>query len=143
VIENFTGASALDKLQRIGPAGARTWARQATQPIVVTALHRYEFANAIRFAAFRKVISRSAALTSLAAFDADLKHGILQLAPCDLTAVVNEAERLSELHTLTGGHRPFDILHIASARVLKAKTILTFDHNRRKLANAVRLSVVP
>ncbi|MGH7945766.1 MAG: type II toxin-antitoxin system VapC family toxin [Opitutaceae bacterium] len=122
---------------------AQTWARQAKQPIAVTTLNRYEFANAIRFAAFRKAISRSDALTSLAAFDADLQHGILQLTPCDLTAVVNEAERLSELRTLTGGHRSFDILHIATACVLKATTILTFDLNQRKLANAVRLSVGP
>ncbi len=124
-------------------AAAQSWARQAKKPIFVTALNRYEFANAIRFAAFRKVISQSDAKSSLAAFEADLKHGILQLTPCDLAAVVAEADRLSELHTMTGGHRSFDILHVASARVLKAKTILTFDHNQRKLATAVRLAVGP
>jgi predicted nucleic acid-binding protein len=124
-------------------AGAQAWARQAKQPIAVTALIRYEFANAIRFAAFRKAISRSDARNSLAAFEADLKHGILQLTPCELAAMVSEAERLSELHTLTGGHRSFDILHIATARVLKATTFLTFDIKQRKLASAVRLSVGP
>ena len=41
----------------------------------------------------------------------DGNHGILQLTLCDLKAVVNEAERLSALHTLTGSHRSFDILH--------------------------------
>ena len=124
-------------------AAAQSWARQTTQPIAVTALNRYEFANAIRFAAFRKVISPRDALGSLAAFEADLKQGILQLTPCDLADVVREADRLSELHTLTGGHRSFDILHVATARLLKATTILTFDLNQRKLANAVRLSVGP
>ncbi|HEY9153929.1 MAG TPA: hypothetical protein VIM69_02290, partial [Opitutaceae bacterium] len=88
--------------------GAQTWARQAKQPIAVTGLNRYAFANAIRFAAFRKAISPSDARNSLAAFEADLKHGNLQLIPCDLAAIVNEAERLSDLHTLTGGHRSFD-----------------------------------
>jgi predicted nucleic acid-binding protein len=122
---------------------AQSWARQTKQPITVTSLNRYEFANAIRFAAFRKVISRSDALTSLAAFNADLKQGILQLTPCDLAAVVSEAKRLSELHTLAGGHRSFDILHVATARVLKATTILTFDLNQRKLASAVRLAAGP
>ena len=122
---------------------AQNWARQAKQPIAVTALSRYEFGNAIRFAAFRKAISQSDAHNSLTAFDADVKHGILQLTPCDLTAVAKEAERLSELHTLTGGHRSFDILHIATARILKATTFLTFDLNQRKLAGAVRLAVGP
>ena len=124
-------------------AAAQSWARQAREPIAVTALNRYELANAIRFAAFRKAISPSDAVNSLAAFDADLKQGLLQLTPCDLAAVVKEADRLSELHTLTGGHRSFDIFHIAAARVLKAGTILTFDLNQRKLASAVRLTVGP
>lgn len=124
-------------------AAAQNWARQAKQPIAVTALNRYEFANAVRFAAFRKVISQNDAVTSLAAFNADLKQGILQLTPCDMAAVVSEADRLSELHTLTGGHRSFDVLHVATARVLKATMMLTFDLNQRKLASAVRLAVGP
>lgn len=124
-------------------AAAQSWARGTKQPIAVTALNRYEFANAIRFATFRKVISRSDGLASLAAFEADLKHGILQLTRCDLAAVVAEADHLSALHTVAGGHRSFDILHVASARVLKATALLTFDANQRKLAGAVRLAVGP
>ena len=122
---------------------AQAWARQSKQPIAITALNRYEFANAIRFLAFRNVISHRDARNSLEAFDADVKHGILQMTPCELTAVVNEAERLSERHTLDAGHRSFDILHIATARILKATTFLTFDLNQRKLASAVRLPVGP
>lgn len=39
--------------------------------------------------------------------------------------------------------RSFDILHVATARVLKATAMLTFDINQRKLASAVRLAVGP
>lgn len=124
-------------------AAAQSWAQQTSQPIAVTVLNRYEFANAIRFAAFRKVISKSDARASLAAFDADLKHGILHPIPCDPAAVVAEAAQLSELHTIAEGHRSFDILHVAAARVLKAATLLTFDANQRKLAATVRLAVGP
>jgi predicted nucleic acid-binding protein len=124
-------------------AAAQSWARQTKQPITVTALNRYEFANAIRFAAFRNAISRGDAVTSLAAFEADLKHGVLQLAPCDWLAVVREADRLSESHTMNGGHRSFDILHVATARILKATAFLTFDINQRKLAITARLAVGP
>jgi len=124
-------------------AGARAWAIHAKQPIAVTALNRYEFGNAVRFAAFRKVISQQDAFNSLTAFDADLKDGILQLAALDLADVVKEAARLSELYTLTGGHRSFDILHVAAARVLKANRFLSFDLNQRKLAGTLKLTVGP
>ena len=122
---------------------ARNWVQQARVPITVTALGRYELGNALRFAAFRKVISPADARASLAAIEADLKSGHLHPASCDLPAIVNEASRLSELHTVTGGHRSFDILHVATARLLKATTFLSFDTNQRRLATALRLNVGP
>lgn len=122
---------------------AQSWVKQAKQPISVTVLNRYEFGNACRFAAFRKAISRTDARDRVAALDTDLKQGVLRLVSCDLVAIANEAERLSDLHTLSGGHRSFDVLHVATARVLKAATFLTFDVNQQKLARAVRLAVAP
>ena len=122
---------------------AQTWATQTNRPIAMTNLNRYEFGNAIRLAAFRKVISNGDAQNTLTAFEKDLKSGILQWVPCDLEAVLSEAARLSQLYTLASGHRSFDILHIATARVLKARMILSFDLNQRKLASALRLSVGP
>jgi predicted nucleic acid-binding protein len=109
----------------------------------VTALNRYEFRNAVRFAAFRKVISRADASSSLTAFEADLNAGYLQFTACDLVSVINEADRLSGLHTMKRGHRSFDILHVATARLLKARNFLTFDVNQRKLAAAAQLTVRP
>lgn len=122
---------------------ARAWAAQARQPILVTALNRYEFGNAVRFAAFRKMVLPSDALASLAAFDADLKSGLLQPASADLSEIVREAARLSEAHTLSGGHRSFDILHVAAARVFRAKLLLSFDLNQRRLAGVLKLPVGP
>jgi hypothetical protein len=106
-------------------------------------LSRYEFENAIRFAVFRKAISKADARSSLNGFEKDLKAGFLQLAVCDLTAVISEASRLSDLHTLSGGHRSFDILHVATSKLIKATTFLSFDANQRKLATAVKLNVGP
>ena len=124
-------------------AAAQAWTRQARIPISVTVLNRYEFGNAVRFAAFRKAISQADALASLTAFETDLRSGYLQLVPLDFATVIAEAARLSELHTLSGGHRSFDILHVATARLLKATTFLSFDANQRKLATTVRLAVGP
>jgi predicted nucleic acid-binding protein len=49
--------------------------------------------------------------------------------------------RLSAAHTLSGGHRGFDILHAAAAIVMDAKQFLTFDRNQKRLAEAEGLSV--
>ena len=49
----------------------------------------------------------------------------------------------SSIYTLTGGHRAFDILHIAAALQLGAKEFLTFDQNQRKLAAKAGLKIGP
>jgi predicted nucleic acid-binding protein len=122
---------------------ARAWVSRCQLPISVSVLNRYEFQNAIRFAAFRKVISRAEAVAALDAFESDLKSGHLQSTSVDLGAVFAEASNLSANYTLEGGHRSFDILHVAVARVLKASTFLSFDENQRKLGSSVRLNVGP
>lgn len=124
-------------------AAAHAWARQAQTPIALSTVARYELSNALRFAAFRGAITRADALASLAAIDADVKSGHLLPVACDFSGVFSEAGRLSEQHTLTGGHRSFDILHIAVARHLKATLFLTFDLNQRRLAQTARLAVGP
>ena len=122
---------------------AQTWVRQAQQTISVTLLNRYEFRNAVRFAAFRKLISRADAQASITAFDSDLNSGYLQLVAYDLPAIFTEADRLSNLHTVRQGPRSFDLLHVAGARLLNATTFLTFDLNQKKLAVAAGLTVWP
>jgi len=124
------------------PAAA-AWIGGQKTPLAISALSRYELGNALRFAVFRKVISLADATASLAAFESDIKTGHLTIVPCDLGRVVSEAERLSSLHTLAGGHRAFDILHVATARVVKAKQLFSFDANQRKLALATGLGVGP
>jgi predicted nucleic acid-binding protein len=124
-------------------ATAREWVVQNQSVLSVTALGHYELQNALRFAAFRKSISQSDALASLAAVEADLRDGHLELVSCDFTTVVAAAARFSERHSLRGGHRSFDILHVATAKHLKATTFLSFDANQRRLAAAVGLAVAP
>jgi len=64
------------------------------------------------------------------------------VATSNLADVLDEAKRISSLRTLKGGHRAFDILHVASARMMNATQFLTFDGNQRQLAEAEGL-VVP
>lgn len=65
-----------------------------------------------------------------------LDEGVLKLVDQELTAVLGIAERLSKTRTHTGGHRSFDILHIAAALQLEADAFLSFDGNQNALAAA-------
>lgn len=110
-------------------------------PLTLTVLGEYELGNALRFAEFRKVIAPGEAATFCAQFEADRASGRLQLQICNLAAVIQEAKRISAMHTLKGGHRGLDILHVATALLLGVTEFLTFDANQKKLAEGEGLKV--
>jgi len=122
---------------------AQAWVQQFGLPISVTVFNRYELGNALRFGGFRKAISQADVLGSLAAVETDMKNGHLRMVACDLAAIFAEAALLSELYTLNGGHRSFDILHVAAAKFLEATLFLSFDINQRKLATSTRMKIGP
>lgn len=113
------------------------------RPIIFSPFNLFELENAFRFAEFRRKLAPGKAAIYLAAFWADRMAGRMLPGRCDLAAVVEEARRLSEAHTLTGGHRGFDVLHVAASRVLRAGEFLSFDGNQRALAEAEGLTVGP
>jgi predicted nucleic acid-binding protein len=134
--------------QSNSPAAA---AQAATmkEPLHVTALLAYEFRQALRFQVWRhsanpiEGVALADAQVALNRFGADLAGGLGVLVPCNLQDVFRSAEELSTRHTMTGGHRSFDVLHVATALRLGAKEFLTFDANQRKLAAAEKLNVKP
>jgi len=105
-------------------------------------LTHFEFGNALRFSEFRQAIPTGHAARYWAGFEAAIGQGRLIVTTSNFADVVDEAKRLSSTRTLSGGHRGFDILHVASARMMKATHFLTFDGNQKKLAEAEGL-VVP
>jgi len=117
------------------------WLKSQRQPIVVTSLNEFELSNALRFAEWRGAIATGEAAAFCAQFQEDQAAGRIVRQACNLAAVVDEATRLSAAHTLAGGHRSFDIVHVAAALVIKARQFLTFDQNQRRLAEAEGLSV--
>ncbi len=121
---------------------AVSWVSQNTRALYLNSLTHFEFGNALRFSEFRKSISPGSAARYWAGFEAAIAQGRLIVATSNLADVVDEAKRLSAIHTLTGGHRSFDLLHVASALKMNANQFLTFDGNQRKLAEAEGL-VVP
>jgi predicted nucleic acid-binding protein len=115
---------------------ALAWIEQCTSAIALSPLTHFEFGNALRFAEFRGLLKRGAATQYWALFEAALAQGRLIVEACNLADVVDEAKRLSAIHTVSGGHRGFDILHVAAALKMGAAEFLTFDGNQKKLAES-------
>jgi predicted nucleic acid-binding protein len=119
------------------------------EPLHVTALLAYEFRQALRFQAWRHSANSREGIAlpdtqvALNRFETDLATGVAVLASCNFQDVLRLAEELSKRHTITGGHRSLDVLHVATALHLGAREFLTFDANQRKLAAAEKLKVKP
>lgn len=120
---------------------AVAWVKSQKRALTLTSLSEFELGNALRFSEFRGGIAPGEAALFWAQFEADRASGRLQIQVCNLADVVDEAKRLSATHTLAGGHRGFDILHVATALMMKAQQFLTFDENQKKLAEAEGLIV--
>jgi predicted nucleic acid-binding protein len=120
---------------------AVSWVLQNRTALHLNSLTHFEFGNAVRFAEFRRAIPSGSAAHYWAGFEAAIAQGRLIVTTSNLADVIDEAKRLSSMHTLGGGHRGFDILHVASALKMKATHFLSFDRNQKKLAEAEGLIV--
>jgi len=120
---------------------AITFLRRFKTSVSISELNRFELGNSLRLAFFRKLLSVKQRDLFLEQFQRDILTGLLSVEPTNLADVLAEAGRLSEAHTPVGGHRGFDILHVAAAKTIGAADFLTFDQNQRKLAKAVGLKV--
>ena len=124
-------------------ARARLQEIKRPEGLVLSPFHQYELPNAVRLSVFRGLRDATAGGAILAAFEADLASGYFDVPTCNLASVLIEAKRLSAVHAVMGGHRAFDILHVAAALHLGANEFLTFDFNQRKLALAAGLKPGP
>lgn len=120
---------------------AISWTQENTSVVHISSLNRFELINSLRFAECRKFIPTDAADRLASLFELDVIAGRIVEPNCNLAEILAEANRLSAAHTLTGGHRGFDILHVAAARIMGATDFLTFDANQRRLAKAVGLKL--
>jgi predicted nucleic acid-binding protein len=114
------------------------------QALPFTPWHRLEVRNAMRLAAWLKVIDPVSAKTQLKQLDTDLKDEALLLhKTIDWTDVLREAEKLGAAHNQTIGCRSADLFHVAAARELGCDTFLTFDGKQTAMAKAAGFAVKP
>lgn len=112
-------------------------------PLKLSVLNEYEFGNALRFAEFRGMFARGEADQRLRAFEQDRVAARWKHSGVAIEDIVDEAGKISAGHTVKGGHRAFDVLHVAHARLAAPRLFLSFDANQLALAKAVGLAVGP
>jgi predicted nucleic acid-binding protein len=119
-----------------------------TDEIIVSSQVLWEFRQSARFQVFRhqsdktKGFSKLEAELMIGVLASNVKTGSIILATVEWPDVHSIAETLSATYTMKGGHRPMDIIHLATAKHLKISQFLTFDGNQKRLAEAEGL-VVP
>jgi predicted nucleic acid-binding protein len=114
--------------------------KRAALPVSLNPLGEVEITNSFELRLFRKELGQAQVKAARNLFRQDMANGIVVLRPLPPTAF-DVAKRLAEKHTRRLGTRFLDVLHVASALVLRAETFYTFDEKQRKLAKAEGLLV--
>lgn len=109
---------------------------------VLTSLVELELTNAVELRVFHKEWTPAEARGVLEEFIQDARNGVLQIEGLPDEVFVL-ARRLSRRYTAKVGARSLDILHVASAMLLRPDVFYSFDERQRKLATSEGLSVRP
>ena len=108
-------------------------------PVMLTDFGELELINALQLRVFRNELPPAKVRAANAAFRDDVTGGILAIVPTtDL--IFAEARRVSRRWSKAFGTRTLDVIHVASALVLRADSFYTFDDRQRRLARAVALT---
>lgn len=122
---------------------SRAWLSRTGVPLAFTALHALEMRNAFQLGVFRGWFAAADAVAAWRNVESDLRRGRLVKTTLKWPVVFRVAARLAEDHSTTTGTRSLDILHVASAKAMRAVEFLSFDARQRALAVAVGLRLAP
>ena len=101
----------------------------------------FEFINAVGWRTFRKQVLIGEQRAVLDAFTKDIETGLIRITPIPSAAFVR-AKQIAQKQTPVTGNRALDVLHVASALVLRSDTLFTFDDRQARLASALGLRVL-
>ena len=122
---------------------AQVYLARIRTPLVFTALHALEVRNAFNLGVFRGLFAANDAASAWSNLEADLRAGRLVKVAVKWAVAFRVAANLSEQHSGTLGTRSLDILHIASAKTIRAAELVSFDARQRSLAQRIGLRVAP
>lgn len=111
--------------------------------LVFTPLHVLEVRNAFNLGIFRKLLATAEAAAAWRNVEKDLRSGRLVRVPVKWPSVLRLGARLSEQHSSVHGTRSLDIVHVATAKLLRVEEFVSFDSRQRALASAIGLKVGP
>lgn len=130
-------------------AEAREFYQSLDERLGISAAVMFEFRQSVRLQVFlnskdsTKGYRLAESVRMLAKLEQNLACGAIAMIPGDWPAVWLRAERVSAASTIPGGHRSWDVLHVATALHLGAHTLLSFDLRQRSLAALNHLKVAP
>jgi predicted nucleic acid-binding protein len=127
----------------VNTARAKALLSTIAAPLVFTALHSLEVRNALWLGVFRGLFTNAEVVAVWANIEQDVRGGRLVRTTVKWPVALRIAARLSERHSATIGARSLDILHVASARSLRAEEFISFDARQRTLAAALGFGVAP
>ena len=131
---------------QVNSSRALAYRNSMIESLHVTRLLLWEFRQSVRFQAFRHGKNHNVgyplheAEKMLSDLTDDIRDELVVLLECNFTDILVTGERISKARTFAGGHRSFDILHVATAIELGAKEFLSFDANQIQLAGAEGLA---
>jgi len=109
-------------------------------PLLATDFAEFELTNALNWPIFRKELRASEEQAVLLSFSKDVHAGVIRVVPIS-AATFAHARRIARTQTRLLGTRALDVLHVASALVLRADSFCTFDKNQARLAAALGLRI--
>ncbi len=115
-------------------AAARRSMVKMAAPLMLTPFNEFEFAQALRLALHRKLVSVEVVAVAEASFERDRSDGFFLNSTIAPAAALKRARSLAVKHTATAGCRSMDLLHLAAALEGKATHLLSFDAPQKKLA---------
>ena len=112
----------------------------ASEPLVLTPFCELETLNAFTLGVFRKHLSLGEAARLRYNFEWDIEARVFQRRPLPETAFAR-AKALAQQITPSFGVRAADLLHIAAALEVGAKSLYTFDRRQHQAARVAGLAV--
>ena len=108
--------------------------------LLLTPLTELELTNALELRVFRKEASTAEIRAARTELQKHIDDGFFVVAPMP-TMVYELARRMALKQTAVAGTRTLDILHVASAVLLRAEAFWTFDNRQAKVAQAEGLKL--
>lgn len=113
------------------------------EPIPLIPLTMLEMRNTFNLAVVRKRLTLSERTALWKAFQSQIRSGFFLETSVPMAELHKLAGELSDRFTPRFATRSLDLLHIAAAQILEAKSFFSFDERQRQAAKAAGLKVKP